>query len=155
TFVDKTLYGKTYAWTFTSDTVLRAYEANPTIKTSGPQKMQVKLTVTSNAGCVKSRTDSIQIFALGLNDNIANQINLQAYPIPFNDILQLNMEGKQNESAIIELFNITGQKTLDKKIDLTVGVNQINLNTNAQKSGIYIVKVTTKAGIAWLKTIKE
>lgn len=155
TFVDKTLYGKTFAWTFTSDTVLRAYEANPTIKTSGPQKMQVKLTVTSNAGCVKSRTDSIQIFALGLNDNIANQINLQAYPIPFNDILQLNMEGKQNESAIIELFNITGQKILDKKIDLTVGVNQINLNTNNLKSGMYIVKITTTAGIAWLKTIKE
>jgi M6 family metalloprotease-like protein len=155
TFVDKTLYGKTYAWTFTSDTVLRAYEANPTIKTSGPQKIQVKLTVTSNASCVKSRTDSIQIFALGLNNNIANQINLQAYPIPFNDLLQLNMDVKQNESAMIELFNITGQKMLDKRIDLTVGINQINLNTNSLKSGMHMVKVSTKAGTAWLKTIKE
>lgn len=154
-FVSKTLFGKTYAWTFTSDTTIRAYEANPTIKTNGPKKIQVKLTVTSNDGCVKSRTDSIQIFALGLKDNLAQEINLHAFPTPFQNILQLNFEAKLNELATIELFNIAGQKTLGQVVSLNPGDNQFNLNTNALQSGIYIVKITTTEGTAWIKTIKE
>jgi PKD repeat protein len=155
TFLNKTLFGKTYAWTFTSDTTIRAYEANPTIKTNGPKKIQVKLTVTSNDGCVKSRTDSIQIFALGLKDNLAQEINLHAFPTPFQNILQLNFEAKLNELATIELFNIAGQKTLGQVVSLNAGNNQFNLNTNALQSGIYIVKITTTEGNAWIKTIKE
>ena len=154
-FISKTLYGKTYTWTFTSDTTIRAYEVNPNIKLSGPQKIQVKLTVTSNDGCVKSRTDSIQIFALGLKDNLAQEINLHAFPTPFQNILQLNFEAKLNELATIELFNVAGQKSLAQVVSLHVGNNQFNLNTNALQSGIYIVKITTTEGTAWLKTIKE
>ncbi len=155
TFINKTLYAKTYAWTFTSDTAIKAYEANPTIKTNGPKKIQVKLTVTSNDGCVKSRTDSIQIFALGLKDNLASELNLHAFPTPFQNILQLNLEAKRNESATIELFNISGQKLLERVVNILAGNNQFNLNTNTLQSGIYIVKIITTEGTAWLKTIKE
>lgn len=155
TFLNKTLFGKTYAWTFSSDTTIRANETNPTIKTSGPQKIQVKLTVTSNDGCVKSRTDSIQIFALGLKDNLAQEINLHAFPTPFQNLLQLNFEAKQNESSTIELYNISGQKLLEQVVNLTIGKNQFNLNTNSLQSGLYIVKIITTKGNAWLKTIKE
>jgi hypothetical protein len=115
----------------------------------------VKLTVTSNDGCVKSRTDSIQIFALGLKDNLAQEINLHAFPTPFQNLLQLNFEAKQNESATIELYNISGQKLLEQVVNLTIGKNQFNLNTNSLQSGLYIVKIITTKGNAWLKTIKE
>ena len=155
TFIDKTLYGRTYAWTFTGDSVIRAYEANPTIKLSGPQKMQVRLVVTSSDGCVKSRTDSVQIFALGLQNNLANQIQLSAYPIPFKNHLQLSFNNKLVEVGQIEVYSIDGKLAYQQEARLTAGINQINLNTATLPNGLFIIKITTNQGTAWLKAVKE
>lgn len=155
TFIDKTLYGKTYAWTFTGDSVIRAYEANPTIKLSGPQKMMVRLVVTSNDGCVKSRTDSVQIFALGLQNNLADQMQLNAYPMPFKNQLQLSFNNTQVEVGQIEVYAIDGKLAFQQEVNLTAGINHINLNTGALPNGLFIVKITTNQGTAWLKAIKK
>lgn len=155
TFIDKSLYAQNYAWTFTSDTVIRAYEANPTILLSKPQTVIVKLTLTSNAGCVKSKTDSIPIFALGIQNNNAAQLELKAFPMPFNNQLQVDLKSKLNTIGTIEIYGIDGKHAFTELVNLTTGTNQISLNTQALPKGLFIIKVTTNEGSAWLKAIKE
>lgn len=155
TFIDKSLYAKHYAWTFTYDTIIRAYEPNPTILLSKPQTVIIKYTVTSNDGCIKFRTDTVPIFALGLQNNLADKIQLNAYPIPFKNQLQLSFNNKQVEVGQIEVYTIDGKLAYQQKVNLTAGINQINLNTAALPNGLFIIKVTTNEGSAWLKAIKE
>ncbi len=156
-FTDKSKYAKYYAWVITSnDTTIRNYEANPTIQIGGPQTMSVKSTITSNDGCVKSRTDNVPIFAVGVKDNIAEAIQLKAYPMPFKNMVDVTFENKTTGTVSISIYNITGHKVLEQNLtNVAAGANKISVNTSQLSNGLYLIKVTTAQGDAWLKTIKE
>lgn len=155
-FTNTSAYNKLNAWRFTSvDTMIDNYEANPLIQVKGPVKMLVRYTATSNDGCVKVKQDSIQIFALGLTNNVANSIQLGAYPNPFANYFTVNFKLTQSGLTTLELYNILGAKVLQQQLGkLGNGEHKINVDAAELSNGTYLLKLTTPEGNAWIKLVK-
>jgi hypothetical protein len=155
-FTNYSKYGKTFNWVFsTADTSLSSTSENPLLTVSGPLKLFVKLTVVSNDGCSKFRQDSIEVFAVGMNNPFAETIKLQAMPNPTSAALQLSFELKKSSNVAISIMNLLGQTTSYNTYDLSNGAQQVNLDLSTLKNGIYIIQLQTPEGVAQLKVMKE
>ena len=75
---------------------------------------------------------------------------VRVYPNPTKDTWNLQVEG--NSITSVEVFDVTGKNVLSIEGNHT---NEIAINSTALKSGLYIARITTPAGIATKKLIKE
>jgi hypothetical protein len=75
----------------------------------------------------------------------ANQLTL--YPNPVTNILQIETQ----RNAIIEILNIQGQLLTT----LVANSGKANVDVSSLSKGVYIVKLTTKKGVAVKRFIKE
>ena len=101
------------------------------------------VTVTYSNGC--SATSAITIVT-GINE-LSNSLYISVYPNPATD----NLTIESPQSALIEITNIQGQLI---KAFTTTG-NKTNIDVSAFPSGMYVVEVKTKKGIAVKKFVKE
>ncbi|SIR00412.1 Por secretion system C-terminal sorting domain-containing protein [Maribacter ulvicola] len=84
------------------------------------------------------------------------QLQLTAYPIPFRDHLNLNIESPLNMNGTLSLYNGIGQKLQDFGIyAFKKGDNDINLNTGEIPKGFYFVRMTSVFGTETLKIIRK
>lgn len=95
-------------------------------------------------------------YNLGISKLYSNKEEIRAviYPIPFDQILNIELNSKQSTKAQIELYTISGQRILFKNVQLNSGQNAINIETSALSKGIYVMKMTTDVGEYYNKLIK-
>ncbi len=78
---------------------------------------------------------------LGIN-SIENNANINIYPNPANQILNLKTEGLKNEGlATLSIMDITGREMLNCKLPIKNG--QFSVNISSLTTGMYFISVNT------------
>ena len=65
----------------------------------------------------------------------------RVYPNPATDVLNIEVNASQTSEMNIAVFNLMGQKVMDKNVTLNTGINTPSINTSSLTSGIYFVTV--------------
>ena len=156
TFINKTRFGSTYNWAFTTDSTFNSTEKDPVIPVGRPRKILVRLTVRSKDNCIGFRVDSIGVFPVGLNNNQLNQLPLLASPNPVVSNVKINFELSNQESTQIKLYNITGALVYEENLGLLPsGKQELQVDMNNLDAGIYFVSIHTPTQTGIIKIIKQ
>ena len=67
-----------------------------------------------------------------------NIVDLNIYPNPTVEVLNLNLSSNKHQNAIVKIIDITGKVILTKQIENDH--NQVQIDINALPKGIYIIK---------------
>ena len=63
------------------------------------------------------------------------------YPNPVVDQMTIEVNASQASEMSISVYNLMGQKVMDKNVSINTGVNTPTLNTSSLSSGVYFVTV--------------
>jgi PKD repeat protein len=103
---------------------------------------KVTLKITDN-GCSSSTTKDVIINAMGIaGASLDNTINV--YPNPSNGVFGIKMSNNEQVTAI-NVYSVIGAKVLTQKYDKTLQAFY-PIDLSAEKSGIYLINVTTTTG---------
>jgi hypothetical protein len=88
-----------------------------------------------------------------INEN-KNKFVLHVFPIPANDLLQVDFTLIQNSNTVINLISLDG-KVYRKLFDnqLIKGANTLQLNVSECKAGIYFLQINTNNNTSYKKII--
>jgi hypothetical protein len=82
-----------------------------------------------------------------------NTINIS--PNPVSDKCKVTVSAQKPEQAGIELYAINGELVFRVEKNLIAGKNEIVLDIENLKPGLYILNITTSTGISSMKIIKQ
>ncbi len=88
----------------------------------------------------------------GIGDGVET-LAFEIYPNPAQNIIQIQCSEFKTESGIIEILSLDGKKILEKEIE--IGIENIELDLNNLKSGIYLCKISTDKKSSTKKLIIE
>jgi len=111
------------------------------------------MTSTGSTGAVSEGVQQpYEILTVGIDDPIAVDMRLSAYPNPTTDFLTLNVENYEGNKLSYQLFNLSGNLLSRKAIfGNTTQINMANLIAS-----IYILKIIdNKQTIKTFKIIKN
>lgn len=97
------------------------------------------------------RTD----WAVNTNNLPIDVENLEIYPNPFNNNVNLSINIKNSQEVNIDVFDITGKTIKSEITQLNAGENTVNLDMNNLVNGIYIIRLTTKNGVVAKRVVKR
>ncbi|UPT66193.1 MAG: serine hydrolase [Sphingobacteriales bacterium JAD_PAG50586_3] len=80
-------------------------------------------------------------------------MGIKVYPNPSNNIINIQFAKPINKSAVVELYNNSGQLVYGEV--LVEGSTTYNLNIGNQPAGMYIYKVQTNDGVVTGKVVVE
>ncbi len=112
-------------------------------------KRSATLSITSNAG-----TRTVSLVGYGkqtpndVEDQFAQQLELQMSPQPADEVLQLTMVSQLSAVCEVRIYSLDG--SLVKSIsntDLGVGTNKLSINVENLPSGSYVCQVRTQGRI--------
>ena len=99
--------------------------------------------VTGGNGCTNADSIIVTLFV-----NIDNQpqgtIPVYAFPNPSKEEVNLNIISAVAERALLKIIDATGKETLRREINLSLGINQQNIQLSGFASGGYFIHVLTK-----------
>ncbi len=82
--------------------------------------------------------------------------NVQVFPNPFSEVLNINLNLKDKQNITVELLNITGQLIKTQQFGERTGEQQLQFSTaEINSSGIYILKIITDRGAVVQKLVKR
>ncbi len=76
------------------------------------------------------------------NKQIANSWNLSIFPNPAENIITLSLKGIEPGSVTISVFNIHGEKVIEKNFIVNTDENQFSSDISFLPNGMYFVKIT-------------
>ncbi len=65
----------------------------------------------------------------------------RVYPNPATDVLNIEVNASQPSEMSISVYNIMGQKVMDKNVNINTGINCPSISTSDLTTGIYFVTV--------------
>ena len=65
----------------------------------------------------------------------------RVYPNPATEVLNIEVNASQASEMSINVFNLMGQKVMEKNVTINTGINTPSISTNDLNSGIYFVTV--------------
>jgi PKD repeat protein len=117
----------------------------------------VSLTVENEYGCKDtiSRTNYVYL-SVGTEENYYSE-NINVYPNPFKNDINLVITSNKNSSIQIEIFNIEGKIIYSSQQILGIGENLISSKISDKEipNGIYIMKISTENNVYQQKIIKN
>lgn len=92
---------------------------------------------------------------LGTDDEFAGVDKFLAYPNPFSNSLQLEMEIAKVDNYQLDVFDLNGKQLIHQEIgQLLNGKQSVTLRDAAQlESGIYFVRLSSSTGNAFIKVV--
>jgi len=111
----------------------------------------------------RQTSENIQIFFAGgknvaytVEDDTNNTVSkeLNVFPNPVQDVLNVNLEMLQDVEATINVIDYTGRIISSNVISLTKGFNTTNINTTNYTGGIYHLQVLTNDEVITSKFVK-
>lgn len=103
-------------------------------------------TFNADAVLVVSRKEYLGVQQSTSVENLKGDFNLQTYPNPFGDILNVNINTISASSMRIEMLDMHGRLILTQDINAQKGQNLISLNTSNISEGVYFVKTSSIDG---------
>ena len=91
--------------------------------------------------------DTVLSFSFtGIGDAQVNAINneLVSYPNPFDGITHISLTLSQNEAITLQVYNIAGQRIMDKRVQAEAGENLFEISL--QHTQVYFLIVNTSNG---------
>ena len=139
-----------YLWS-TGDTTQSINVFNINGQGGGCQNYWLK--VTNEAGC--SNTEYIIVLFEGPTavSDLSNHLEIMAYPNPFNDYLNIELEIIENGQYLFEVFDCIGSPAIQELRHLKPGKNRISIEMNHTYPGVYILSVKSDAGQLGVKKI--
>lgn len=77
---------------------------------------------------------------------VDTQRTIQVYPNPFVEVIHLEINAAEKETAAIKLWSITGQRLFEKYFDLNVGYNAVKIDVNPSVVGNNFILEVNKGG---------
>jgi PKD repeat protein len=138
TFMDaSTISSDTTTWLWDFGDGNTSTEQNPTHTYAADGIYTVCLTVTDD--CVSDSTCSqVNTSTVGISENGMENINI--YPVPATDVLQINGL-KSQETYVISMVNQLGQKVFTKTYQ---GENSIRMDVNSLPAGTYHLNIISQ-----------
>jgi len=91
-------------------------------------------------------------YSLTVNYLLNNDINLNVFPNPCNENINISAEFKQQKNIKIKIFDLTGKTVIQKDYYANQGKNLINLDINNIFAGLYFVEINV-GNISYIRTI--
>jgi len=98
------------------------------------------LTVTDANGCAVELTLDI---VLGIGEYSFISPKLTAWPNPVVDQVQINIQGFQDERAMLKVFDITGNQVYQMELGVQSNQRSISINVNDWATGVYSIEVAS------------
>ena len=92
---------------------------------------------------------------LGIEENQSYLAEITIYPNPTTDKLTLSFITQKSTNTTWTLYTEIGKKIKTGKQKLIVGINQINLDLEKLKSGIYFVSLEIDGEIVTKQIVKQ
>jgi hypothetical protein len=75
--------------------------------------------------------------------NVRNEgtADIAVYPNPVKDLMLVNITSDKLDKALININDMNGKIIYTKIMNITEGMNYVNVNTSAMSSGTYIIKI--------------
>ena len=99
---------------------------------------------------LRNSLEIVDFSALSIDESSLLDNIVKTYPNPFQDIVNIKVEG----SHLIETIKILDMKGSELYIDNSIS-NESNLNTSFLSSGVYLLYIQTDLGSTTRKIIKE
>ena len=78
---------------------------------------------------------------VGENPAVNPMTTTRIYPNPVVDQMTIEVNAAQASEMSISVYNLMGQKVMDKNVNINTGINTPTLNTSSLSSGVYFVTV--------------
>jgi PKD repeat protein len=146
-----------FQWNVTSGTISSGQGTNQieVLWSATASSGTLSVVETGSNTCVgPQKTKSIALFNTSVNEVINGISEMDIYPIPAYDKLNLKLEliGEQNISY--RVYDVLGKMIFEKSMKASGKVNEI-INTAYYLSGIYFVEVSNETGKTSRRFIKE
>ena len=90
---------------------------------------------------VKVNADPTFVSVPENHDAINPMTTTRVYPNPVVDQMTIEVNASQASEMSISVYNLMGQKVMDKNVSINTGINTPTLNTSSLSSGVYFVTV--------------
>ena len=126
-------------WTITTSSATGSqvilHQNNPTYIFADTGYYNVCLKVTTTGGCIKTYCKNIYIGQLG-----SNACELQAYPNPTTNLVNVNVQLSQPQTIYVYLYNSLNLLLATKTQAGVAGNNIVTLSTGNLAAGLYTIK---------------
>ncbi|MFN0274936.1 MAG: T9SS type A sorting domain-containing protein [Chitinophagales bacterium] len=134
-----------YFWDFGDGSGV-SFDQDPTYTFTTPGTYTVTLIVTEGSESFKFEKTVLVDFCSDIND-IESLTNFQVYPVPTNDVVNMNLNFTTPENVEISIANLQGQivyTTTEKNVSLlSKSIDVSNLS-----AGSYVIKIANSTNIA-------
>ena len=133
----------TYSWDF-GDSSAASTSLNPKHSYSSAGQYLVTLYTTAKTGCVATDTLTIFVTITGINNPLAQNLNLQIAPNPFKDALRIEYSLRNGLDMKLGIYDVTGKEitTLVNthqdagKYSYTIDAGKYNMG-----AGVYFLRI--------------
>ena len=139
--------GIVYLWHLEPEEAGRIFAHGPeadVVWSFDPDITEVTLTVTADASCSQSLSKTIQIGTLDIDEQAVSPFRI--FPNPTNGIINICFDEAMQETALVEVFNMLGERIIMKNVRPLSGDESVSIDLSQQVAGLYIVKISTKKG---------
>ena len=110
----------------------------PALKDTGCVDMIVTATDASGASAADTFQICVLNYPVGVNNFTVNSLDVELYPNPANDIVNIEINGENPKPVGVTVFTVTGKKVLEKEFYQS---NIVSFSMRDHVSGIYFVKI--------------
>jgi hypothetical protein len=130
--VDNTVNPGEFWFSFQSDMQLGCFVGSNAAQTEATENIIHAIKVVPEAEYVSVPEN---------HDAINPMTSTRIYPNPVVDQMNIEVNASQASEMNISIFNLMGQKVMDKNISVNTGINTTSLSTSNLSSGVYFVTV--------------
>lgn len=76
---------------------------------------------------------------VGIDENIAENENINVFPNPATESVNIQLSEKISGSTQLSVFNMAGSKVHEQAINATEGLNKVNINVSDYHPGLYVL----------------
>ena len=144
----------TYSWDFGDGSAV-SNQVSPvhTYASAGTYTVQL---IVSNGSCTDTATEIVNTAILAGIADIQALSSLSVFPNPAKDIVTMSVNSSKPFSGCqLSINNMLGQNVYAKDVDLTNGINKLNINVSNLSEGVYIISLQNGKDVVNGKFVKE
>ncbi len=89
-----------------------------------------------------------------VEEAFAVESSVNAYPNPFNDMLNIVIDAAENDNVTINVYNVSGQMIYTTNTQVSNGENNIEIATSNYGAGVYFINVVGNSINETIKVVK-
>lgn len=137
-------------WNFGNGTIINTAPKiqNHTYASAGNYKVSLK--IVDGSGCSNSDTQTVNIVASGVSQNLFGYGQMRVFPNPASEILTFSWNKNLGNEAGLMVFDLQGKEVWNQIV-----VIDESISLSAMSRGAYFIKIVINNNIGWQKLIIE